>query len=130
MNILIAEDSELMQQRIKNIVEPFADFIDFSDNGFTTFLKVHEGLENQNPFDLLLLDLNMPDFRGEVFIEQMKESARKNNISVLPKIIVVSAELDNAKMVELISAGVQDYIAKPFEDDDLVQKIRNYFPSI
>ncbi len=67
--------------------------------------------------DMVLLDLAMPGMDGATVCARIRES------SDIP-IIVVSGERDQAATVELLDAGADDYVRKPFRSDELLARVR------
>lgn len=67
--------------------------------------------------DILLLDLGLPDGDGAVLVKQV----RKHHS--LP-ILVVSARHQEAQKIELLDAGADDYLTKPFSVAELLARIR------
>jgi len=81
-----------------------------------------EGLEKvrQQPPDLVLLDLMMPDMDGWEVYQQMKADEKTKDIPV----IVVTAKAQSIdKVLGLHIAKVDDYIAKPFSPQDLLNSV-------
>ena len=81
-----------------------------------------EGLEKvrQNPPDLVLLDLMMPDMDGWEVYQQIKADEKTKEIPV----IVVTAKAQSIdKVLGLHIAKVDDYIAKPFSPQDLLNSV-------
>ena len=81
-----------------------------------------EGLKmiRQELPDLVLLDLMMPDMDGWEVYQQMKADERTKNIPV----IVVTAKAQSIdKVLGLHIAKVDDYIAKPFSPQDLMNSV-------
>jgi len=68
-------------------------------------------------FDLILLDLGLPDLDGIKVLKSIREW------SEVP-IIIVSARIEEAEKVEALDAGANDYIAKPFGPSELLARIR------
>ncbi len=64
-----------------------------------------------NEFDVVLLDLIMPEMDGFAVLEQMKADSRLQHIPV----IIVSSDNDMNSVVRCIEMGATDYIAKPFD---------------
>lgn len=82
----------------------------------------HEGLElvRRELPDLVLLDLMMPDLDGWEVYQQMKSDENTRNIPV----IVVTAKAQNIdKVLGLHIAKVEDYIAKPFSPQELLDSV-------
>jgi DNA-binding response OmpR family regulator len=85
-----------------------------------------EGLEKvrQSPPDLVLLDLMMPDMDGWEVYQQIKADEKTKNIPV----IVVTAKAQSIdKVLGLHIAKVDDYIAKPFSPQDLLNSVDKVF---
>lgn len=74
-------------------------------------------LVHDNSIDLILLDLMLPGKNGEEIIKELKE---KNNVPI----IVMSANGDIDKKVDLFDLGANDYITKPFHNDELLARIK------
>jgi CheY-like chemotaxis protein len=80
-----------------------------------------EGLEKvmkERP-DLVLLDTNMPVMNGHEVLERLKQHEELRNIPV----IMVTALCEAQDVAKASSYGVADYVAKPFDFSDLVEKI-------
>lgn len=77
-----------------------------------------------NVFDLIILDIMMPDMSGwELF-------TRIGSIKPNYKIVFLSIlELSSEKQKELFSSGIKDYILKPFDRDDFVKRINKVLNS-
>lgn len=77
-------------------------------------------LNNQNPinpFDLFLLDLGLPDGDGQTFLTL----ARKESTA---PVIVISARPQDEIKIQLLDAGADDYLVKPFGIGELLARIR------
>ncbi|HTU17091.1 MAG TPA: protein kinase [Gemmataceae bacterium] len=74
---------------------------------------------NGGPFDLVLLDLGLPDMDGYEVCRRLRE--RSSNQSL--KIIVVSGRGDQNELAEALPRGADDYIPKPFEPRQLLAKV-------
>jgi DNA-binding response OmpR family regulator len=67
--------------------------------------------------DMVLLDLAMPGMDGATVCARIREASDT-------PIIVVSGERDQAATVELLDAGADDYVRKPFRSDELLARVR------
>ena len=113
MNILVIEDDAAVRDSIELMLKVHGW------NIFGTALG-QEGLDlaSQSAFDLVLLDLNLPDING---MEVLK-ALRKANIAT--PLMVMSGYADSAVKVTALRAGADDCIAKPFHKDELLARIR------
>lgn len=113
--ILCIEDHPEMIELIQLILERQGFEVEGAVGG-------REGLEAiaQNPPDLVLLDLMMPDVDGwEVFRQMRADEALKN----VPVIAVTAKAQKIDQVLGLHIAGVDDYIAKPFSPKELVDSV-------
>ena len=78
----------------------------------TTAANGREALEvlQRQPFDLVLLDIMMPEVNGYEVLERMKADAQLRHIPV----IMISAVDEIDSVVRCIELGAEDYLAKPF----------------
>lgn len=75
-------------------------------------------LRNEVPFDLILLDLLLPDTSGEELYRLLRAHSQ---IAKIP-IIILSAAAAVQKRIQLLKMGADDYIIKPFNVDDLLMR--------
>jgi two-component system, OmpR family, response regulator QseB len=112
-HILIAED----EPRIASFIEK-----GLRSNGFTITVATN-GLEalhlaQDNPFDLLILDLGLPQKDGLEVLEELRGQGR-----TLP-VIVLTARDDIHDKVAGLEGGADDYVTKPFRFEELLARIR------
>ena len=117
--ILIAEDED----RLAAFVEK-----GLKKSGFETILAVDgvQALEaiEQQPVDLLLLDLGLPIKDGWAVLRE----TRAQNPD-LP-IIVVTAMTDDRDRQQVLQLGANDYLPKPFKFSDLLAKVKLYLERV
>ena len=77
-------------------------------------------LARQQGPDLILLDLNLPDFAGTQLLTALRHDSEAREIPV----IAVSADATRDRMREIIDTGVAAYVTKPFETTSLVESIQ------
>jgi DNA-binding response OmpR family regulator len=91
-------------------------------NGFTTTVAVDgetAALRARDAdFDLLILDLGLPDIDGSVVLQRMRD--RGEHMPVL----ILTARQDTAAVVAGLDDGADDYITKPFAFDELLARVR------
>ena len=78
-----------------------------------------QGLANRTPFDLILLDVLMPDMDGYEVCQLLKQDPRTAEIPV----IFLSASTDLDSIVRGFEAGGVDYVAKPFNEKELLARV-------
>lgn len=109
--ILIIEDDKDINEMLTKLL---------TNNNYNV-LNAYSGTEgvlvHNDNIDLILLDLMLPGKNGEEIIRKLKN---KNNVPV----IVMSAIQDIDKKVDLFDLGANDYITKPFHNDELLARIK------
>src|SRR5215472_6627340 len=102
--VLIADDNKVNRLLLSRSVELLGHRVMLAENGRVALEKLHS-----EPFDLLLLDIEMPEVDGFAVLEQLKADPQLRD---LPVIVTSSLEgLDN--IVRCIGLGAEDYLPKP-----------------
>lgn len=112
MHILLGDDSDFMRAMLKSILSKTFPEATITEVG--TGQKVIDSYQQTTP-DLILLDLIMPQKDG---LEVLKEIGHK------AKVIVISADGHREAIDEAKTLGALDFILKPFEADEVVEKIQ------
>lgn len=76
--------------------------------------------------DLILLDVEMPIQNG---IETLQEIRKQDNGTAVP-VIFLTANKDKATVIKGSELGIMDYVIKPFDADDLVNRIERVFKKL
>jgi two-component system chemotaxis response regulator CheY len=79
-------------------------------------------LMKKTKFDLVLSDWNMPGMTGSEFVTAIRATDR-----VMP-IVMVTAEADRERIMELQAIGVNGYLLKPFKQQALLTVLAKIFP--
>jgi CheY-like chemotaxis protein len=74
------------------------------------------------PYALILMNINLPDMNGLAVTRQLREMERQGLITHVP-IIAVTAHVTKGYREKCLEAGMNGYIAKPFTQNQLCQKI-------
>ena len=70
----------------------------------------------QNRPDLILLDLHLPDIRGDVVLRELQTDLRTRDIPT----IMISADATPGQVKRMVDAGVTDYLTKPLDVEKLL----------
>lgn len=113
--ILICDDDEGILDMLSLILEDTGYEIIPESNS----LNVKSILEKSEP-DLVILDLWMPVLSGDQVLKLIRQNIATSTLPV----IVISASRDGKQIAK--EAGATDFIAKPFDMDELIRKVNSY----
>jgi hypothetical protein len=114
--ILIAEDSNIVLSVVTKILENMNYEVVGVKNGEELLKSVED-----HPFDLILMDINMPKMDGITCTKHIRENKIKR-IKEIP-IIAISGNAMNYSVEEYKELGINDLIQKPIDFDLLAKKI-------
>ncbi|MFL5787918.1 MAG: hybrid sensor histidine kinase/response regulator, partial [Flavisolibacter sp.] len=115
--ILIAEDNEINQQMIINILRREGVIVDIASDG----KEAIDIFERNDHHDLVIMDLQMPFMDGF----QATNYLRKKLKSSIP-VIAVSAGATSLEQSQCYELGFDHYISKPFTSAELITQIRRF----
>jgi two-component system, chemotaxis family, chemotaxis protein CheY len=115
MKALVVDDSLVMRKIVINAI---------SQMGITDVGQAADGQEAvkevvNGGYDLVLMDWNMPNMLG---IDALKVM-RANGVKI--PIIMVTTEAEKSRILEAIKSGANNYVVKPFQPEQLIQKIKD-----
>jgi CheY-like chemotaxis protein len=113
--ILICDDDE----GILDMLEIVLDGSGYRTIAVQNSLNIYETIAREQP-DLLLLDLWMPVLSGDQVLKTLRRNPETNELPV----IVISASREGKQIA--VAAGADDFMAKPFDLDSLLQRIEHY----
>ena len=109
--ILVVEDEEKISDLVKAYLEKEGFSVKVANTGQNAISSVKEG------FDLIILDLMLPDMDGEDICETIRED------SDIP-IIMLTAKSEEEDRVKGLGIGADDYVVKPFSPRELVARVK------
>lgn len=120
LRILIAEDNHVNQQLIIHILARLGYDPVVVDHG-----KQAVDAVLQSPFDLILMDMQMPEMDGLVATREI----RRLQLYKQPVIIALTANAMQGDREECLNAGMNDYLSKPVKLEELVNKLQKWAAS-
>jgi len=82
--------------------------------------EVFDILDKDSSFDLILLDIMMPDTDGFEVCKRLKENEKTSDIPV----IFITAKTDSEDVVRGFNLGASDYVSKPFQEEELLARVK------
>jgi serine phosphatase RsbU (regulator of sigma subunit) len=103
--ILVVDDNEMNRDMLSRRVKRQGHIVSTADDG----VQALEVLRRE-PFDVVLLDIMMPNMNGYEVLEQLKADAELRNV----RVIMISALTEIDSVVKCLELGADDYLPKPF----------------
>jgi two-component system chemotaxis response regulator CheY len=118
--ILVVDDSKVMRDMVVACLRAIPE---------TSFTHASSGLEaierlSLAAFDLMVLDLNMPDIGG---IEVLEFVRGQDQLRALP-VLIVTTRGDDESRERVLRAGATSFLAKPFTPDAIIAEVRAILP--
>lgn len=120
IKLLLVEDNIINQKITLLTLKPLVNSIDTASNGKEALDKF-----GSNSYDLILMDIQMPVMSGLIAAEKIRALEASTNTHV--PIIAITANAMLGDREKCISAGIDDYISKPFQPSALIEKIKHFF---
>jgi signal transduction histidine kinase/CheY-like chemotaxis protein/HPt (histidine-containing phosphotransfer) domain-containing protein len=120
LRLLLVEDNPINQKLAVRLLEKRGHSVSVADNGMEAMEKL-----SRWDFDLVLMDIQMPEMDGfetTQAIRSPSSSARDRNIPI----IAMTAHAMKGDMEKCIEAGMNDYISKPLDRYDLLNKVERF----
>ncbi|APG61558.1 DNA-binding response regulator [Sphingorhabdus lutea] len=113
MNILYVEDDEKAASAVMNLAASFGENVVWENNGTSGLSRAAS-----QEFDVIILDRMLPDMDGLSVIKRLREAG------VDVPVLMLSALARSENRIEGLEAGVDDYLAKPYEPQELLARIK------
>lgn len=121
MKILIAEDDFASRKAMLNFLSKYGE-CDITVDGKEAVQAFKMSLEDDEPYDLVCLDIMMPEMDGYAALEKMREMEGKLKISEekKAKIIMTTALNEGRNVKRAFELGCEAYAGKPIDQEKLI----------
>jgi len=113
IRILIVDDEEPVRRLLNKELSRKGFYTDTAENGRVALLKLMD-----SSFDIILLDIVMPDMDGMALLKQLK------NDPASPAIVVLTGKATVETAVKAMKDGAHDYLTKPYKLEELLRVIK------
>ncbi|GGZ58929.1 response regulator transcription factor [Paraglaciecola chathamensis] len=113
MRILIVEDDSRLLTQLDTLLQTNGYSVDLADDGAKALFLLGE-----HPYDLAIIDIGLPVMDGFEVIQK----ARKNSVTC--PILILTARDRWQEKVEGLDAGADDYLTKPFQNEELLARVK------
>ncbi len=117
MRALVVDDSAVMRRILKRMLEKLEFEIAEAPNGQIAL----ECLTSDEPFNLVLVDWNMPVMNGIEFVTAARALSEHDDV----RILLVTSQSEIESVQEAVAAGADEYLMKPFTEDSLLWKLNS-----
>jgi CheY-like chemotaxis protein len=127
IRILLAEDNPVNQKLGKIVLQRAGYEVEIANNGREA---VNKHRENQGRFDVILMDIQMPEMDGytatqeirRLESEQLQVSAKKARVPI----VAMTANAMQGDRENCLNAGMDDYIAKPIKRETILEVLKKW----
>ena len=116
MRALVVDDSRTVRLLIRSILEELGFEVHEAENGALALEVIRSGLQ----FDVALVDWQMPEMDGLDLVRVLRSERAFDQLPL----IIVTTKSEMSNVVEMLEAGTDEYLMKPFDKDMLVEKLR------
>ena len=113
LNILYVEDDVRAAAEVQDLAQRSGDNLTWESSGAAGLLRA-----GRDDFDVIILDRMLPDLDGMTIVRRLRESG------VGTPVLMLSALGRTTDRAEGLDAGADDYLAKPFEAEELLARLR------
>ena len=113
--VLVVDDSSLVRLYYRSALEKAGFIVEQAINGIEAMEKVLS-----EPFDLVIVDVNMPRMDGFTFLRSLRSGAAE--MEALPA-LMISTESEMQDVTEARAAGANFYLVKPVAEEELVRHV-------
>jgi|AntRauTorcE11897_2_1112592.scaffolds.fasta_scaffold02135_8 DNA-binding response OmpR family regulator len=112
MSILVVEDDPTVRTLVKAILEHKGNSVSIAETA-----EEGEKLAFSDEFDMIVLDLRLPDGNGYDVCANIREQG------IVTPVLVLSAEHETDVKIKVLNVGADDYLTKPFNSEELMARI-------
>jgi len=121
MHILVVEDNETNQEVARAMLEKIGCRVTIASNGKEAIDEI-----SKQPYDLVFMDCQMPVLDGYQATGKIRRLEEQKQKGYRTPIIALTANALEGDRDKCIAAGMDDYISKPFKQDEIIKIIENW----
>jgi CheY-like chemotaxis protein len=115
----IAMNSELLVETLADLAQ-----CEVCGNGTGALAAFNQSIEQKAPYDLILLDIAMPDMSGIEVLKKIRDDEEKRGIRLGHGIPIIVVTAYKESFMDAFNSGCDDYVLKPVDTDKLLVKIQ------
>ncbi len=121
MRILIFEVKDTNRKLLETVLSEYG-VCRVTADGNTAIDLFRQALNQRDFYDLIVVDVSMPDHNGMIVLRQIRETEKTSNVTMGNKarIVAVTGKLGNDEMKLLLDIDCDDYLVKPFNSQNII----------
>lgn len=120
IRILVIDDFEVVKLMMRSALKKLGiTSVSEAGDGKEALNMIHQAYGQNQPFQLVLCDWNMPEMSGLQFIREIRKFPQFASLNV----VLVTATSDHSEISAAYKLGVTEYIVKPIAPDELQSKL-------
>lgn len=126
MKILVADDELVSRKKLEQIVTQIGDCV-ATETGGEAITAFEHAWEGGLPFDVIFLDISMPDMSGIDVLKNIRQIEADKGITRArrARVLMVTSHSDQKIVVSSLEAGCDNFIVKPFNKESVLEKLNN-----
>lgn len=126
LKVLVAEDNLVNQMVIKGLLGKFGIKPELANNGLEAVAQYRSRCHiDDNPYDIILMDCEMPELDGLEATQQIREMENQNGGKHTPIVALTAHAMDEHRQ-KVLNAGMDAHLAKPLKPDALEAVLSEY----
>jgi len=124
MKILIVDDEFILRRFAREILSQLGD-CDIAVNGKEALTAFEQAYENHKPYDLITMDIMMPEFNGIETLKTIRNWEKSHNIpdAKQVKVIMITGSQDKINFLHSFREGCEAYVLKPYYPENLLEAV-------
>jgi two-component system chemotaxis response regulator CheY len=124
MKVLVVEDDFVSRKLLQKLLGHYGE-CDVAVNGLEAVKAFKIALEEGRPYDLVCMDIMMPELDGQQALKEIRNMERQNSISEADGVkVIMTTALDDPRnvVVSLYKGGAASYVVKPIDSKKLLEE--------
>lgn len=120
IKILIVDDEKIIRKAMGQVFQKYGE-CHFADTGKAAIKVIAKAFKDDDPFDLIVLDISLEDANGLDILKKIRGTEKKKDIKKTDRTkIIMATGNQKLKMVKAcIAAGCDNYIVKPLKPKEI-----------
>jgi CheY-like chemotaxis protein len=124
--VLMVEDNAVNMMIAVALLERWGAIVDQADDGASALNAIDHAYEAGNPFDIVLMDVQMPGMSGHEVTRRLRQRYDRNT---LPIVALTAAALVSERE-DAMAAGMNEFLTKPIDAERLRQTLRQVLAGV